>query len=46
MTSDVLYVHNYLPAHPTEANFTLPEPAQSWKSQNEADSSLPEAQKL
>ena len=41
-----LYVHKYLPARQSEANFALPEPAQSLKSQKKAGSSPPEAQKL
>ena len=41
-----LYVHKYPPARPSEANFTLPEPARSPKSQKKAGSSPPEARKL
>ena len=41
-----LYVHKYPPARPSEANFALPEPARSPKSQEKAGSSPPEAQKL
>ena len=41
-----LYVHKYPPARPSEANFALPEPARSPKSQNKPGSSPPEAQKL
>ena len=41
-----LYVHKYPPARPSEANFALPEPARSPKSQKKAGSSPPEARKL
>ena len=41
-----LYVHKYPPARPSEANFALPEPARSPKSQKKPGSSLPEARKL
>ena len=42
----VLYVHKYPPNRPPEANFALPEPARSLKSQKKAGSSPPEVQKL
>ena len=41
-----LYVHKYPPARLSEANFALPEPARSPKSQKKAGSSPPEARKL
>ena len=41
-----LYVHKYPPARPSEANFALPEPARSPKSQKKPGSSPPEARKL
>ena len=41
-----LYVHKYPPARPSEANFALPEPARSPKSQKKAGSSPPKARKL
>ena len=41
-----LYVHKYPPARPSEANFALPEPARSPKSQKKPGSSPPEDQKL